>query len=242
MLPTPVFLPGEFHGQGSLTGYSPWARRVSDITKQLTLALHLGSWLVQRRAQAALGTEGWGTEVPPRTWGTFVLPAPLCVCYRGGTRGMPVSDEWIHEWIKLTWMEVKFNVNEKNKHHSEDTLKNNSHFVRLFTSFQMADSDVWKKDFFPRQEYWSGLPFPFPEDLPNPGAKPESSVLAGWFFTAEVTRETPSHPLAYKITQSIKFNQDIFQGLLPSEMAHTLVCGVCFSLNKSTSYLSTVSH
>ena len=44
-------------------------------------------------------------------------------------------------------MEVKFNVNEKNKHHSEDTLKNNSHFVRLFTSFQMADSDVLKKDF-----------------------------------------------------------------------------------------------
>ena len=42
MLPTPVFLPGEFHGQGSLTGYSPWARRVSDITKQLTLSLSLG--------------------------------------------------------------------------------------------------------------------------------------------------------------------------------------------------------
>ena len=95
---------------------------------------------------------------------------------------------------------------------------------------------------FSRQEYWSGLPFPFSEDLPNPGAKPESSVLAGWFFTTEVTRETPSHPLAYKITQSIKINQVIFQGLLPSEMAHTLVCGVCFSLNKSTSYLSTVSH
>lgn len=53
------------------------------------------------------------------------ITCPLCVCYRGGTRGMTVSDEWIHEWIKLTWMEVKFNVNEKNKHHSEDTLKNN---------------------------------------------------------------------------------------------------------------------
>ena len=26
------------------------------------------------------------------------------------------------------------------------------------------------------QEYWSGLPFPPPEDLPNPGIKPESSV------------------------------------------------------------------
>ena len=26
-LPTPVFLPGEFHGQGSLAGYSPWGRK-----------------------------------------------------------------------------------------------------------------------------------------------------------------------------------------------------------------------
>jgi len=26
--PTPVFLPGEFHGQRSLLGYSPWDRRV----------------------------------------------------------------------------------------------------------------------------------------------------------------------------------------------------------------------
>ena len=27
---TPVFLPGESHGQGSLTGYSPWGRRELD--------------------------------------------------------------------------------------------------------------------------------------------------------------------------------------------------------------------
>ena len=30
---------------------------------------------------------------------------------------------------------------------------------------------------FPRQEYWSGLPSPFPGDLPNPGIKPKSSAL-----------------------------------------------------------------
>ena len=27
---------------------------------------------------------------------------------------------------------------------------------------------------FPRQEYWSGLLFPSPEDIPNPGIEPES--------------------------------------------------------------------
>ena len=41
---------------------------------------------------------------------------------------------------------------------------------------------------FPRQEYWSGLPFPSPRDLPNPGIEPTSWVspaLAGGFFTTE---------------------------------------------------------
>ena len=39
---------------------------------------------------------------------------------------------------------------------------------------------------FSRQEYWSGLPFPTPRDLPNPGIEPEflkSPALAGGFFT-----------------------------------------------------------
>ena len=38
---------------------------------------------------------------------------------------------------------------------------------------------------FPRQEYWSGLPFPSPGDLPNSGLKPVSPALAGRFFTIE---------------------------------------------------------
>jgi len=40
-LPTPVFLPGEFHEQRSLEGYSPWGCKESDTTEQLTLSLHL---------------------------------------------------------------------------------------------------------------------------------------------------------------------------------------------------------
>ena len=36
---------------------------------------------------------------------------------------------------------------------------------------------------FPWQEYWNGLPFPSPEDFPDPGIKPVSPVLAGGFFT-----------------------------------------------------------
>ena len=39
---------------------------------------------------------------------------------------------------------------------------------------------------FPRQEYWSGLPFPPPGELPDPGiepAVPVSPALTGGFFT-----------------------------------------------------------
>ena len=38
---------------------------------------------------------------------------------------------------------------------------------------------------FPRQEYWSGLPFPSPRDFPDPGIKLVSPTLASRFFTAE---------------------------------------------------------
>ena len=43
---------------------------------------------------------------------------------------------------------------------------------------------------FSRQEYWSGLPFPSPWDLPDPGIEPVSpvsSALAGRFFTTSAT-------------------------------------------------------
>ena len=40
-LPTPVFFPGEFHGQRSLAGYSPWGCKELDTTEQLTLSLSL---------------------------------------------------------------------------------------------------------------------------------------------------------------------------------------------------------
>ena len=41
---------------------------------------------------------------------------------------------------------------------------------------------------FSQKEYWSGLPFPLPGDLPNLGIKPVSPttpVLSGGFFTTE---------------------------------------------------------
>ena len=47
---------------------------------------------------------------------------------------------------------------------------------------------------FPRQEYQSGLPFPTPQHLPDPGIEPDSPAspaLAGGFFTAAPPGKNP---------------------------------------------------
>ena len=38
-LPSPVFWPGEFHGQRSLEGYSPWGYKESDMTERFHFSL-----------------------------------------------------------------------------------------------------------------------------------------------------------------------------------------------------------
>ena len=38
---------------------------------------------------------------------------------------------------------------------------------------------------FSRQEYWSRLPFPSPEDLPDPGIEPKSPALRADALTSE---------------------------------------------------------
>ena len=56
---------------------------------------------------------------------------------------------------------------------------------------------------FPWQEYWSGLPFPSPRDLLNPGIKPTSFMsiaLAGGFFTTSATFQP--HPCLPALEQN----------------------------------------
>ena len=61
---------------------------------------------------------------------------------------------------------------------------------------------------FPRQEYWSGLLFPSPGDLPDPGIKPSSPALADRFFTTE--------PHVLVATGKQKTQEDILQNVFPA--------------------------
>ena len=59
------------------------------------------------------------------------------------------------------------------------------HRVQLFVTPWTTAHQAPLSMGFPRQEYWSGLPFPSPGDLPNPGIEPSSPALAGGFLTTE---------------------------------------------------------
>ena len=55
-------------------------------------------------------------------------------------------------------------------------------FVTLWTVAYQAPPSMG----FSRQEYWLGLPFPSPEDLPDPGIKPRSPALEADTLTSEI--------------------------------------------------------
>ena len=68
--------------------------------------------------------------------------------------------------------------------------------VRLFATPWTVVYQASPSMGFSRQKYWSGLPFPFPGDLPNPGIKPGSPALEA----DALTSEPPGKPQGIKST------------------------------------------
>ena len=61
---------------------------------------------------------------------------------------------------------------------------------------------------FSRQEYWSGLLFRFPGDLPNPGTEPGSPALQADSLPSEPPGKTQGHiKHTIKIREGIKFEE-----------------------------------
>ena len=69
--------------------------------------------------------------------------------------------------------------------------------VRLFVTQWTIAYQAPPSMGFSRQEYWSGLPVPFPGDLPDPGIEPRSPALQA----DALTSEPPGKPL--KCTVSV---------------------------------------
>ena len=69
---------------------------------------------------------------------------------------------------------------------------------------------------FPRQEYWSGLPFPFPGNIPNPGMECRSPALQ----TNSLPSEPPGKPVLHQLSLccslcSACLHSGFFHSLLP---------------------------
>ena len=68
---------------------------------------------------------------------------------------------------------------------------------------------------FSRSAYWSGLPFPSPGDLPNPGIKPRSPTLQADYLPAEPQEKPKSTGVSsLSLLQRIFPTQELNQGLL----------------------------
>ena len=92
--------------------------------------------------------------------------------------------------------------------------------VRFFVTLWTVASQGPLSMGFSRQEYWSGLPFPSPGDLPDPGIKPASSALASGFFTTKLQVSLCLHA---KSLQSCPILCDPMDCSLPGSSVHGIL-------------------
>ena len=64
-------------------------------------------------------------------------------------------------------------------------------YVQLFVTPWTIAHQATLSMKFSRQEYWNGLPFPSPRDLPDPGIKCAPPALTGGFFTTALHGKSP---------------------------------------------------
>ena len=88
---------------------------------------------------------------------------------------------------------------------------------------------------FPRQEYWSGLPWPPPGTLPDPEIKlvfPAPSALAGRFFATEPPRKSIIHPWPI-LTDKIRNLKCLSLVYAPNSDKHMSLCPYAHILQTS---------
>ena len=140
-----MFLPGEFHGQKSLAGYSVWGHRESDKTECLTLSLSCFSqgYLIIFPTQHAAATAAKSLQLCPT----------LCDPKDGSPPGPAVPG--IIQARTLEWVAIS----SSNAWKWKVKVKSLSRVWLLATPW-IAAYQALPSMGFSRQEYWSGVSLP----------------------------------------------------------------------------------
>ena len=168
--PTPVLLPGNSHGRRSLVGCSPWGREESDMTERLHFHFSV----------SCIG-EGNGN---PLQWSSLENP-------KDGGAWWAVIYGVAQSWTRLKWLSSLAAYIQEIVLTELLSLCCACIQSCLILCDPMHCQAPLSME-FSRQEYWSGVPFPSPGDLPNSGIEPTSPAipaLAGGIFTTVLSEK-----------------------------------------------------
>ena len=124
---------------------------------------------------------------------TPVFTAALCTLVETWKQPKWLSTE---EWIKKKWSK---------------SLSRVRLFATPWTVAHLAPLSMG----FSRQEYWSGLPFPSPGDLPDPGIEPRSSALQADTLTSEPRGKSKINKNMHLSWTVRRWNQSILKNIKP---------------------------
>ena len=133
----------------------------------------------------ARGAQGWCPSQEPWLLDLHQREEPLkCLALKSNRADIQWSQSAIENWDSLLNKGLKVKVKSLSCVRLFATPWTIAHQVPLFMGFS-------------RQEYWSGLPFPSPGDLPDPGIKPRSPALQA----DALTSEPPAYMCSIKLWQ-----------------------------------------
>ena len=159
--PTPVNLPGEFHGQRSLAGYSPWVCKESGMTEQLSLTHFFPDFVWNILHIVSLYSK-------MNIWCDIIIQVSdhcCCCCCVASVlsnsvrphRRQPTRhpDPGILQARTLEWVAISFSNAWKWKVKVK-SLSRVQHLATPWTAAYQALPSMG----FSRQKYWSGVPLP----------------------------------------------------------------------------------
>ena len=209
MHPKPVFLPGEFHGQRSLEGYSLWGHKESDTTEWLSTAYRneasyllgypsciLTSPAPHPRPEALSKDGSYLLTFQIAPGATTSPPKHRCLLFSGSSRRKRMRRKLksVPDFLKQDFISV-FLLLLQNKYTANWLLKTSP--VSYYSVCMCVSCSIVSESLrplqaplsmrFPRILEWVGIPFSRGSSQPSDWTL--VSCNAGRFFTVRVTRE-----------------------------------------------------